>query len=78
MEKPNGYQIRKAREIVALLLKAQGNSTLTRHMLSRCVAIMSDEEWRAVAFCAGVPVADIECRMAVLAILRGKSLRRVA
>lgn len=75
---PNTYQIRKARWIADMLLKAQGNSSLTRHMLARCVAIMSDEEWRSVAFCAGVPVADIECRMAVLAILRGKSLRRVA
>jgi hypothetical protein len=66
----NAYQRRKARSIVALLLSAQAQSTLTRHQLARSIAIMSADEWRAVAFTAGVAVADLECKAAVLAMLR--------
>ena len=65
------YQIRKARVIAAFLLGCQAQSTLTRYQLARCVAILSDEQWRTVAFTAGVPVADIPAKAAVLALLRG-------
>lgn len=66
----NEYQKAKARKIVALLtsLQAQVNG----HELAKCVAIMSHDEWRTVCFTAGVPVADLEAKAAVLAMLRGR------
>ncbi len=66
----NRYQRRKARVIARHLLAAQAKSSLTRHQLARCVAIMSAREWQTVAFAAGVAVADLEAKAAVLAMLR--------
>ncbi len=66
----NRYQRRKARVIVRHLLAAQAKSSLTRHQLARCVAIMTAREWQTVAFAAGVAVADLEAKAAVLAMLR--------
>jgi hypothetical protein len=66
------YQIRKAKVITRILLGCQAQSTLTRHQLARCVAIMPNEDWQTVAFQAGVPVADIPAKAAVLAMLRGR------
>ncbi len=66
----NAYQRRKARVIARHLLAAQAKSSLTRHQLARCVAIMSAREWQTVAFAAGVAVADLEAKAAVLAMLR--------
>lgn len=69
---PNAYQIRKARVIVAFLLGCQ--SSLTRHQLARAVAIMDFDQWRTVAFGAGVPVVDLDAKVAVLALLRGRTI----
>lgn len=68
----NGYQLAKARKIVALLMQTQENSTLNRHQLAKCVALMSFDEWRTVCFTAGQPVADLDAKAAVLALLRGQ------
>jgi hypothetical protein len=67
---PNPYQCRKARVITAHLLAAQAQSSLTRHQLARCVALMNFAQWQTVAFSAGVPVADLDCKAAVLGMLR--------
>src|ERR1700723_757036 len=37
-----GYQIKKARVIAAFLLGCQAQSTLTRHQLAKCVAMMPE------------------------------------
>ena len=73
----NEYQIRKAKVIVAFLLDCQQNSTLSRHQLAQVVAIMDAAEWQKVAFTAGVPVADIEAKAAVLALLRNRDIHSV-
>ena len=67
----NTYQVRKARRIVAMLTAA--DHTLTRHQLARAVALMSFGQWRTVAFAAGVPVADLDAKAAVLALLRDRT-----
>jgi hypothetical protein len=77
MSHVNEYQIRKAKVIVAFLLGCQQNSTLSRHQLAQVVAIMDAEQWQKVAFTAGVPVADIEAKTAVLALLRGRAIHAV-
>jgi len=69
-----GYQIKKARVIAAFLLGCQAQSTLTRHQLAKCVAMMPERDWQTVAFTAGVPVADIPAKAAVLALLRGREI----
>ncbi len=66
----NNYQRSKAKRITAHLLAAQAQSSLTRHQLAQCVALMSFAEWRTVAFSAGVPCADLEAKAAVLGMLR--------
>jgi hypothetical protein len=68
---PNAYQIRKAKRITEMLLAAE--HTLTRHQLARAVAICGFDEWRSISFAAGMPVADIECKAAVLAMLRERA-----
>jgi hypothetical protein len=73
----NAYQLRKAKAIVDLLTCARENSSLTRHQLAKAVSIMSADQWRTVCFTAGVPVADIECKAAVLSILQGKEIHAV-
>ena len=62
----SSYQLRKARTIVAYL--ASLDVSHTRHQLAQCVALMTFDQWRTVAFSAGVPVADIEAKAAVLAL----------
>jgi hypothetical protein len=74
----NEYQLRKARVIVAFLVGCQQNSTLTRHQLAQVVAIMDAEQWQKVAFSAGVPVADIKAKAAVLALLRNREIHCVS
>lgn len=71
----NRYQLAKARRIAASLQRAADRTmeATTGHMLARCVAMMTAEEWRTVSFTAGVPKADFECKAATLAILRGRS-----
>jgi len=77
MKHCNEYQIRKAKVIAAFLLGCQQNSTLSRHQLAQVVAIMDAAEWQKVAFTAGVPVADIEAKAAVLALLRNRDIHSV-
>ena len=77
MKHINEYQLRKAKVIVAFLLDCQQNSTLSRHQLAQVVAIMDADQWQKVAFTAGVPVADIGAKAAVLALLRGRAIHRV-
>ena len=74
----NPYQLRKARAIARFLLSCQAQSSLTRHQLSRCVALMNFSDWQTVAFQAGVPVADLDCKAAVLAMLRKTAPHKVA
>lgn len=74
---PNRYQIAKAKRIIRHLV-ACADATMeatSTFMLARCVAMMSHEEWRTVSFAAGVPVADLDCKAVVLAMLRGRSPR---
>ena len=71
----NSYQIAKARKIADILIAALPQSSLvTRNELARTVARLSNDDWRTISFAAGVPVADIKARQAVLAILRKRSL----
>ena len=70
---PNSYQIAKAKAIVGMLLSAQENSSLSRHQLAQVVALMDADQWRTISLTAGVPVADLDCKAAVLAILRGRT-----
>ena len=71
----NAYQLRKARVIVAYL--ASLDVSHTRHQLAQCVALMTFDQWRTVAFSAGVPVVDLDAKAAVLALLRGRTIHRV-
>jgi hypothetical protein len=73
----NAYQIRKAKQIANYLLARREESTLTRLELARVIAIMNHDEWRTVVFAAGVPVADLSCKAAVLALLRGRSIHAI-
>ena len=75
MEKLNGYQNSKARTI-ANFLRDSADRTMeatTPHTLARCVALMSHDEWRTVCFQAGVPVADLQAKAAVLGLLRARA-----
>lgn len=72
---PNSYQVRKAAKI-ANFLRDSADRTMeatSPHTLARCVALMSHDEWRTVAFQAGVPLADLQCKAAVLGLLRAKA-----
>jgi len=69
----NAYQRRKARAIVALLKRCGERSTLTRHQLAQAVSLMSFEQWRTVAFTAGVPLVDLPAKTLVLRALRGRA-----
>ena len=66
------YQRRKAKSIVKLLMTVLEQSSLTRRELAKCISVMSEEEWRTVAFASGVAVADLPAKMEVLNILRAK------
>lgn len=72
----NGYQMAKAKKIAANLASLE--TSLTRHQLARAISVMTFDQWRTVAFGAGVPVADIQCKAVVLAILRGRAIHKVA
>jgi hypothetical protein len=66
----NGYQRAKAVKIADYLTTTREYTTLTPHQLCRCVALLNMDQWRAVAFAAGCPVADLEAKAEVLRILR--------
>lgn len=70
MEEPNRYQKRKAKRIATVLLVAYNSADMTPHKLAQCVALMSDDQWRAVCFVADQPIADLDCKAEVLRILR--------
>ena len=76
MTAPNSYQIAKAKKIAAYLRDCAGDR-MTAHHLAKCVAIMDADQWRTVSFQAGEALADIDCKVAVLAILRGRELHAV-
>ena len=75
--KANAYQIAKAKKIAAFLLECREQSTLGRLELAKVVAIMDAAQWQTVCFAAGVPVADLSCKAAVLALLRGRSIHAI-
>lgn len=72
---PNKYQLRKARRIAAFLQQCADKTmeATSPWMLSQMTALLTDEEWRTVCLSAGEAVADLDCKAAVLAILRGKA-----
>lgn len=70
----NSYQLDKAKKIVAFLLDCRSQSTLTRLELAKVVSIMSGENWRTVCLQAGVPVAELPAKAAVLKLLRGRAI----
>lgn len=69
----NAYQLSKAKEIVKLLMRTYENTSLSRHQMAQCVALMSHDEWRTVCFAADQPVADLDAKAAVLALLRNQA-----
>lgn len=71
----NRYQLAKARRIAAFLRDCADKTmeATSPWMLSQMTALLTDEEWRTVCLAAGVAVADLEAKAAVLAILRGKA-----
>jgi hypothetical protein len=77
MQAVNQYQLSKARKIADFLLGCQHASTLSRYQLAQSVAIMNAAEWQTVAFTAGVPVADLDAKAAVLALLRNRDIHAV-
>jgi hypothetical protein len=77
MMRPNAYQIRKAKQIADYLVERRKESTLGRLELAKVVAIMDANQWRTVSFAAGVPSADLSCKAAVLALLRGRTIHAI-
>ena len=75
--KINAYQLRKAKQIAAFLLECRDQSTLGRLECAKVVAIMTSDQWRTVTMAAGVPVADLDAKAAVLALLRGRAIHAV-
>ena len=71
------YQRRKAKSIVKLLMTVLEQSSLTRREMAKCISIMSEDEWRTVAFASGVAVADLPAKLEVLNMLRANTPRLV-
>ena len=69
--RPNRYQIRKARQIVAVLILAAAASDTPFAMLPRLIARADEAQWRGIAFQAGCPVPDAGTKAATIAILEG-------
>jgi hypothetical protein len=67
--RPNAYQARKARQISACLLQAAARSSVTLRELPKLAARMSMDQWRTVAFQAGVAVPDLAAKRATVAYL---------
>lgn len=70
---PNRRQIRAARLIAATILQAAAQSPKPTPIpwLPSLVARMSFEQWRTLAFTAGVPVPDEGVKIATIALLQG-------
>ena len=73
----NSYQRRKAQIIVNLLVASQAQSSLSRFELAKVIAHMSADQWRTICLTAGVPVADLVAKEAVLEMIRAKTPRLV-
>jgi hypothetical protein len=75
----NRYQISKARKIAAFVTAcaAKTKRATTAHELCKLVALMDADQWRTLAFQAGVAVADLDCKAATLAILRKRAPRLI-
>ena len=70
VERPaSAYQSRKARQISACLLQAAARSSVTLSELPQIAARMSADEWRFIAFQAGVSVPDYAAKRACVAYL---------
>jgi hypothetical protein len=69
----NSYQSHKARQIAATLILAAGASDVPMIQLAQLASMFDEDQWRTVSFEAGVPVADTEARVMVVAILGGLS-----
>ena len=71
----SAYQLSKARKIARHLIEvaAKTKQETTRAELARIAARLSNDEWRTVAFSAGVAVADLPAKSAVLDILRKRA-----
>lgn len=68
---PNRYQGRKAKLIAGTLVLAAAQSDTPMSNLATLAAHMSESQWRTVSFQAGVPVADVPCRVLCIAMLGG-------
>jgi len=75
MNDMNDYQRRKARVIVNVLTAAQAQSSLSRFELAKAISHMSADQWRTICFSAGVPVADLPAKEAVLEMVRARAPR---
>jgi hypothetical protein len=69
--KANRRQIRAARLIVATLLLAACASDTPISTLPRLIARADFDQWRGIAFNAGVPVPDEGVKLATIALLEG-------
>lgn len=70
----NSYQLSKARKISASLLASREQLGLTNHKLAQLVALADADTWRKLSFAAGVAVADLACKAAVIGMLRKRGI----
>jgi hypothetical protein len=67
---PNRYQAKKGRRMAATILRAACSSqSVTISELARISSKMTEDQWRTVAFQAGVAVPDVEAKRATVAYL---------
>lgn len=66
---PNGYQVKKAKAIAGTLVLAAAQSDTQMHDLAKMAAMMTMAQWRTASFSAGVPMAELECKVLVVAML---------
>jgi hypothetical protein len=71
MRNPNRRQIRAARLIAAVLIMGAAQSETPLTWLPGLIGKMSFDQWRTVAFTAGVPVPDEGVKLATIALLQG-------
>ncbi len=74
---PSDYQIKKAKQILNLLLDCNQVTAMSRNQLARAISIMNADQWRTVAFTAGVPVADLPAKGVVIQLLRERAIHQV-
>lgn len=65
----NGYQRSKARKMAAVILQGAAQTNIPYGWLPGLTGRMTDGQWRAIAFQAGIPVADHAARVLCVAIL---------